>query len=132
MISIFLYLLTTNCYPFFHNQQLNLQFVKIILHNNILTEKHTKLTPIATKNCIYFKVCLHLIFSSHFKTPNSNPISYISQTTGVVDLGVRVSLHITTRNLVIWQGQKPWQNAKSLGNWTFARSRITSKSAHRK
>ena len=42
----------------------------------------------------------------------------------------------TTRNMVISQGQKPWQNAKSLVKWTFARSfamnRITSKSAHRK
>jgi len=42
----------------------------------------------------------------------------------------------TTRNVAFCQGQKPWQNAESLGNWTFAtsfaRSRITSKSAHRK
>ena len=42
----------------------------------------------------------------------------------------------TTRNVAFCQGQKPWQNAKSLGNWTFARgfarSRIPSKSAHRK
>ena len=42
----------------------------------------------------------------------------------------------TTRNIAFCQGQKPWQNAKSLGKWTFARSfarsRIPSKSAHRK
>jgi len=42
----------------------------------------------------------------------------------------------TTRNVAFFQGQKPCQNAESLGKWTFARSfarsRITSKSAHRK
>ena len=38
----------------------------------------------------------------------------------------------TTRNVAFCQGQKPWQNAEILGKWTFARSRIPSKSAHRK
>ena len=46
------------------------------------------------------------------------------------------TMRSTTRNVAFCQGQKPWQNAKSFGNWTFAkgfaRSKIPSKSAHRK
>ena len=52
------------------------------------------------------------------------------------DKSYRNWLACTTRNIAFCQGQKPWQNAESLGKWTFtrsfARSKIPSKSAHRK
>jgi len=59
-------------------------------------------------------------------------ISHIRETCGFLVL----LDSFTTRNVAFCQGQKPCQNAESLGKWTFARSfarsRITSISAHRK